>query len=553
MNERTGAQVLVDQLKIHGVDTAFCVPGESYLAVLDCLYDAADTIQLLTCRQEGGAAYAAEAYGKLTGRPGICFVTRGPGATNASIGVHAAKQDSTPMILFVGQVPREQLEREAFQEIDYRQMFGSVAKWVSQIEDARRIPELISRAFHVATSGRPGPVVLALPEDMQLDRVDVADAAPYHTPRAWPSPADTSRLRELLSTAERPMMIVGHCGWSDAGLAALQTFMEANALPTAAAFRCQDLVDNGSDYYVGATGVGGNPQLNARIQEADLLLLVGARPDALSVARYTLMDVPNPQQTLVHVYPDPNEIGRVYRADVPICATLDEFAAAAAAMEPVDGTRWADWRSAARQDFVEYIQPTSVPGPVNFGEVLTHLRDVLPEDAILTNGAGNYTAWCHRFSTFSQPHSQLAPIVGSMGYGVPAAVAAKAAQPERMVVAFAGDGCFLMNGQELATAMKHDLNIICIVINNNMLGTIRMHQERHYPQRVSGTMLVNPDFAAYAEAFGAHGEVVERTADFPAAFERARSAGRPALIELRVDPEALTPTQSLQQVRAESA
>jgi acetolactate synthase-1/2/3 large subunit len=361
-----------------------------------------------------------------------------------------------------------------------------------------------------------------------------------------------ARLRELLAAAQRPLVIVGQCGWTDAGLAALQTFIEANRLPAAAAFRCQDLIDNRSDCYVGATGVGGNPQLNARIQQADLILLVGARPDALSVARYTLMDVPNPQQTLVHVYPDPDELGRVYRAELPICATLTEFAEAAAALEPVDGAAWAEWRQAARQDFQAYIQPTDVPGPVNFGAVLAHLREVLPADAILTNGAGNYTAWCHRFSTFSQPHTQLAPIVGSMGYGVPAAVAAKAAHPERLVVAFAGDGCFLMNGQELATAMMYDMDFICIVVNNNMLGTIRMHQERHYPHRVSGTTLVNPNFAAYAESFGAHGEVVERTEDFSAAFERARSAARAALIELRVDPAALTPTQSLQEVRAES-
>lgn len=551
MNKRTGAQILVDQLKIHGTDTIFCVPGESYLAVLDSLYDAAESIELITCRQEGGAAYAAEAYGKLTGRPGICFVTRGPGATNASIGVHTAHQDSTPMILFIGQVPREQLEREAFQEIDYRQMFSSEAKWVSQIEDAGRIPEVLSRAFHVATSGRPGPVVLALPEDMQHDEVAVADGEPYRPARAWPAPDDLARVRTLMAEAQRPIMIVGKCGWTDAGLADLRKFAEASGIPTAAAFRCQDLLDNRSDCYIGATGVGANPRLNQRVKEADLVLLLGARPDALTVERYTLMDVPRPQQTLVHIYPDPDEIGRIYTPDLPICATLSEAAAALAALEPVSDRAWVDWRTAARQEYLEFIQPTAVPGAVNFGEVLAHLRDVLPADAILTNGAGNYTSWCHRFATFTQPHTQLAPIVGSMGYGVPAAVAAQAVHRDRTVVAFAGDGCFLMNGQEMATAMMHELNIIFIVVNNNMLGTIRMHQERHYPSRVSGTSLVNPDFAAYAAAFGAHGEVVERTEDFPAAFERARNAGRPALIELRVDPEALTPTQSLSAVRAE--
>jgi len=537
---------------MHGADTVFCVPGESYLAVLDALYDASDSIRLITCRQEGGAAYAAEAYGKLTGRPGICFVTRGPGATNASIGVHAARQDSTPMILFVGQVPRDQLERAAFQEIDYRQMFGGIAKWASQIEDARRIPEMISRAFHVATSGRPGPVVLALPEDMQHDRVAAPDAVAYQRAKAWPAPTDLDKLHAMLAAAERPLAIVGQCGWTVDGLAALQTFIEKAQLPTAAAFRCQDLIDNGSDCYIGATGVGANPQLNARVQEADLVLLIGARPDALTVSRYALLDVPQPRQRLGHVYPDPDELGRIYQADLPICATLSEFAHALQSLDPVDGAAWEKWRQAGRAEYLQYIQPTATPGAVNFGEVLAHLRERLPADAIQTNGAGNYTAWCHRFGSFSQPRTQLAPIVGSMGYGVPAAVAAKAVHPERVVVAFAGDGCFLMNGQELATAMKYGLNFICIVVNNNMLGTIRMHQERHYPERISGTTLVNPDFSAYAAAFGAHGEVVERTEDFPAAFERALASGKPALIELRVDPEALTPTQSLSEVRVES-
>lgn len=548
--ERTGAQVLVDQLKLHGVGAAFTVPGESFLAVLDALYDAADTIKLITCRQEGGAAYAAEAYGKLTGKPGIAFVTRGPGATNASIGVHAARQDSTPMILFVGQVPRAQLEREAFQEIDYRQMFGSIAKWASQIEDARRIPEYVSRAFHIATSGRPGPVVLALPEDMQIDRVTVADAVPYQTPRAYPAPADMERIRDLLAQAQRPLMIAGYCGWTVAGIANLRAFVAENNIPVAASFRCQDLIDNECPQYVGSTGVGGNPQLDARVRDADLLLLVGTRPDALTVARYGLMDVPRPRQKLVHVYPDGNELGKVYQADVPVLATLDEFAAAARQMQLLDSAAWSPWLRAARREYEAYIQPTEVPGAVNFGEVLTWLAQRLPTDAIITNGAGVYTAWCHRFGRFYEPFTQLAPIVGSMGYGVPAAVAAKVRHPERIVVSFAGDGCFLMNGQELATAMMYGLNFICVIVNNNMLGTIRLHQERHYPGRVSGTTLVNPDFADYARAFGAHGEVVVATSDFPAAFERALASGKPALIELRVDPEALSPTETLSGVRS---
>ena len=546
---RTGAQVLVDQLRIHGVDAAFCVPGESYLAVLDALYDVSGEIQLITCRQEGGAAYAAEAYGKLTGKPGICFVTRGPGATNASIGVHAARQDATPMILFVGQVPRDQLEREAFQEIDYRQMYGSVAKWASQIEDAARIPEYISRAFHVATSGRPGPVVLALPEDMQRDEVDVADAAPYRIPQAAPTASDLSQMQALLAQAQRPLLIAGHCGWTPEAIMDLRAFARQNNLPAVSAFRCQDLFDNHSDEYVGATGVGGNPKLNKRIQESDLLLMVGARPDALTVNRYTLMEIPHPKQRLIHVYPDPNELGRIYQADLPIAATMAGFAAAARSMPPVDSRAWQEWLSAARTDYLEYIEPTEVPGDVNLGQILVWLKENAPADTIMSNGAGVYTAWCHRFYEFSQPRTQLAPIVGSMGYGTPAAVAAKVVHPERVVISVAGDGCFMMNGQELATAMMYGLNFITIVVNNGMLGTIRMHQERHYPGRVSGTTLVNPDFAVYARAFGAHGEVVARTADFPAAFARALAANRPAVIELRVDPEALSPTETLSGVR----
>lgn len=546
---RTGAQVLVDQLRIHGVDTAFCVPGESYLAVLDALYDVSNTIQLITCRQEGGAAYAAEAYGKLTGKPGICFVTRGPGATNASIGVHAAHQDATPLILFVGQVPRNQLEREAFQEVDYRQMYGSLTKWASQIEDAARIPEYISRAFHVATSGRPGPVVLALPEDMQRDSVDVPDGEPYRVPQAAPTASDMAQLRALLEDAQRPMLLAGHCGWTPAAIGDLRAFVQQNNLPAVAAFRCQDLFDNRSAHYVGATGVGGNPKLNQRIREADLLLIVGARPDALTVDRYTLMQIPRPKQRLIHIYPDPNELGRIYQADLPVAATMAGFAAAARAMPPVESHKWDGWLADARADYLDYIEPTEVPGSVNLGQILAWLKERVPTDTIMTNGAGVYTAWCHRFYEFSQPRTQLAPIVGSMGYGTPAAVAAKVVHPERVVVSVAGDGCFLMNGQELATAMMYGLNFVTVVVNNGMLGTIRLHQERHFPGRVSGTTLVNPDFAEYARSFGAHGEVVEQTEDFPAAFERALASGKPAVIELRVDPEALSPTETLSGVR----
>jgi acetolactate synthase-1/2/3 large subunit len=549
MIERTGAQVLVDQLKIHGVDTVFCVPGESYLAVLDALYDLSETIRLISCRQEGGAAYAGEAYGKLTGKPGICFVTRGPGATNASIGVHTAYQSSSPMILFIGQVPRGHQEREAFQEIDYRRMFGQMAKWVSQIDDPRRIPEYLSRAFHLAVSGRPGPVVLALPEDILTEAVAVPDAGPYRRAKAAPAPEDMLALRELLAGAERPLMIVGLGGWTPEAALDIRAFAQANQLPTAAAFRSQDVVDNRADYYIGATGVGSNPNLNKRIRNADLLLVAGARLDQITTAAYKLIDIPRPKQKLVHVYPDPDELGRVYQADLLINAGMPEFAAAARNLAPVGGSQWAGWARSGREEYLKFIKPTTTPGQLNFGEVLVYLREHLPAETIVTNGAGNYTAWCHRFYEFSVPRTQLAPTNGSMGYGVPAALAAKVVYPDRVVLAFAGDGCFLMNGQELATAMMYGLNIIFIVVNNGMLGTIRMHQERHYPGRVSGSTLVNPDFAAYARAFGAHGEVVEKTEDFPAAFERALAAGRPALIELRVDPEALTPGSTLSATR----
>ena len=551
--KRTGAEVFVDQLKIHGTEAVFCVPGESYLAILDALYDAGDRIKLVTCRQEGGAAFAADAYGKLTGKPGICMVTRGPGASNAAAGLHTARQDSTPLLLCIGQVPREQFNREAFQEIDYRAMFGPLSKWVEQIEDARRIPEIVSRAMHIATSGRPGPVVLVLPEDMQRDVVAVADAAPYQSATAAPTAQGLQTLRQLLREAERPIMLLGREGWaSPEALAQLETFASDNALPVAVSFRAQDQFNNDHPNYIGATGVGGNPLLNKRIEDADLILMVGARPDALTVNRYTVMDVPRPRQTLIHVHPDPNEIGRIYQPDLPICATRAEFAAEVVALPPVEGNNRALWLHEARGEFEEFVVPTSSPGDVNFGEILAFLREHLPHNAIITNGAGNYTGWCHRYFLFRQPGTQLAPINGTMGYGMPAAVAAKTVHPDRPVVCFAGDGCFLMNGQEFATAMKYDLPIVCIVVNNNMLGTIRMHQEMHFPERISGTTLTNPDFAAYAQAFGGYGEVVEKTADFPAAFERAVVAGKPAIVELKVDPEAISVAKTLSEVQADA-
>jgi acetolactate synthase-1/2/3 large subunit len=536
---RTGARILVDQLLVHGVDTVFCVPGESYIAVLDALYEPEQDgrIRLVSARQEGGAAFMAEAYGKLMGRPGVCFVTRGPGASNAAIGIHTAYHDSTPLILFIGQVARGFSEREAFQEIDYRRMFAPIAKWVTQVDDPSRLPELLARAFQLVVSGRPGPVVIALPEDMLDEQAAAADAPPYQRVQAHPGAAQIAAMRRLLSEADRPLLLVGGGDWSAAAAADIRALAQANGLPAVASFRAQDIVDNRAPEYVGALGVGGNPALRGRIEDADLLLVAGDRLSEMVTDDYRLLSVPRPRQRLIHVFPEPSELGRVYQADLPILSGMAEFAAAARAMPPVDGARWAAWAAAARADYEGYLPHEASGGALDLGAVFAYLRERLPHDAIVTNGAGNYTAWCHRFLQFSVYRSQVAPINGTMGYGVPAAVAAKLVHPERMVVAFAGDGCFLMNGQELATAVRHELNIIVVVINNGMYGTIRVHQERRFPGRPIGTGLANPDFARYAEAFGAYGEVVARSEDFAAAFERAAAAGRPALLELRTDPD----------------
>jgi acetolactate synthase-1/2/3 large subunit len=549
---RSGAQVLIDQLRIHGTDTIFGVPGESYLAALDALYAQRNSIRFVICRQEGGAANMAEAYGKLTGKPGICFVTRGPGATNASIGLHTGFQDSTPMILLVGQVAREATDREAFQEIDYRRMFGQMAKWVAQIEDARRIPELVSQAFHTALNGRPGPVVLALPEDMLTDEVEVADAGPYRIARGAPSPGDMAKLREMLDAAQRPMVILGGGGWSAEACADIRAFVEANDLPVCASFRNQDLIDNRHPNYVGDLGVGVGPALGKRIKECDLILAIGPRLGEATTGGYTLFDLPVPKQKLVHVHAGAEELGRVYQATLPINSGMANFAAAARAMKPVDGKRWKAGVAEAHAEYLDNIKPGPLPGAVNMGEVIAWLNKRLPDDAIVTNGAGNYAAFLHRFFQYRGFKTQLAPTSGAMGYGVPAAVAAKIAQPNRMVVSLAGDGCFLMNGQEFATAVQHGANVVIAVIDNGMYGTIRMHQEREYPTRVYGTELKNPDFAAYARAFGGHGETVEKTEDFAAAFERALAAAKPAIIHVKTDPEALTSRITLSKLREQA-
>ena len=548
---RTGGRIVADALRIHGVDTVFCVPGESFLPVIDALYDQRDAIQLVVCRQEGGAAFMAEAYGKLTGEPGVCFVTRGPGATNASIGVHTAFQDSTPMILFIGQVSTEVSEREAWQELDYRRMFGQMSKWVAQIDQAERIPEMVGRAFQVAVSGRPGPVVVALPEDMLGASVAVADGGRHRRVQAHPGREDLERLGSQLGVARRPLMILGGGGWSAEACADLQAFVETFDLPVGCSFRRQDLLDNRHPNYVGDVALGINPKLAQRVRDADLVLAVGTRLGGITTSDYSLLAVPRPHQRLVHVHADSEELGRIYQADLMINAGVREFAAAARALM-APHVAWGDWTKAARADYLAWQRHAPMPGPVDLGEVMALLRETLPADSILTNGAGNYAIWLHRFYQYRGFRTQLAPTSGAMGYGTPAAVAAKLVYPQRTVVCFAGDGCFLMNGQELATAVQYQLAVIFIVVNNGMYGTIRMHQEREFPGRVHGTALVNPDFVALAKAYGAHGELLERTADFAPAFERARAAGRPALLELRIDPEAISPRTTLTELRQEA-
>ncbi|HWL32100.1 MAG TPA: thiamine pyrophosphate-binding protein [Gaiellaceae bacterium] len=550
---RTGGKVLVDQLALHGAELAFCVPGESYLAVLDALYDA--PIRLVTCRHEAAAANMAEAYGKLTGRPGICLVTRGPGATHASIGVHTAYQDSTPLILLIGQVGRDMLEREAFQEIDYRRMFNSMAKWVAQIESAERIPELLARAFSVATAGRPGPVVLALPEDMLVDEVDVADPGPYRPVHTHPGRDELERLRELLDGCERPLVIVGGGKWNAQAAEDMVAFCEANELPVATSFRRQDYVDNGSHVFVGHVGVGIDPALATRVTEADLLLVVGPRLGEMTTGGYTLVEPPLPKQTLVHVHAGAEELGRVYQPTLAIHAGSPEFAAAARGLSvsETQGSARRAWVEAARADHLTTLEPVASPGALNLSEVMAVLRERLPADAIICNGAGNFATWPHRFWPFTRFRTQLAPTSGAMGYGVPAAIAAKIIHPDRTVVGFVGDGDFLMSGQELATAVQERAEVLFLVVDNGMFGTIRMHQEREYPGRVIGTSLTNPDFAAFAASFGVHAARVERTEEFAPALEQALAVGGPALLHLLVDPEAITPHTTLTAVREGTA
>ncbi|MFG1418936.1 thiamine pyrophosphate-binding protein [Xanthobacter sp. V0B-10] len=559
-NIRTGGEILVDALKVHGVDTVYCLPGESFLAALDALAGAAGAIRTIVTRHEAAAANMAEAYGKLTGRPGVCFVTRGPGASHAAIGVHTASQDSTPMVLFIGQVGSDMRQREAWQEVDYPAMFGGMAKWVVEIDRPERIPELVSRAFHVAVSGRPGPVVVALPEDVLAAGAEARDAGAYKRVAAHPGAADMARLRAMLEASAHPLVIVGGGGWDAQACRDIRHFVEAFDLPVAAAFRRQDILDNHNPNYIGHAGLGPSAKLVARIRAADLILAVGPRLGETTTGGYTLFDVPRPAQRFVHVHADPQELGRVYQGDLLINAGMREFAAAAAALK---GKGPAGWRSpmpwsasvkAARAEYLADQTPGAMPGRLDLGAVMEHLRATLPKDAIIANGAGNYAIWVHKFHRYGGFRTQLAPTSGAMGYGLPAAIAAKLHDPRREVVCFAGDGCFLMSGQELITARQYGAGVVVIVVNNGMYGSIRMHQEREYPGRVYATSLENPDFPALAQAYGAFGERVEETAAFADAFARARAFAaeekRPALLELVIDPEAITPSATLSGLRA---
>jgi acetolactate synthase-1/2/3 large subunit len=546
----TGARLVVDALLTHGVERVFCVPGESFLAILDSLHDETSRIQTIVCRHEAAAANMAEAVGKLTGRPGVALVTRGPGATHASIGVHTAFQDSTPMILLIGQCDREHMDREAFQEIDYRRMFGQMAKWVAQIDDPRRIPEYLSHAFHTATSGRPGPVVLALPEDVLSDACEAVPGAPrYQRIAAAPAPAQIERLRELLAASKKPFVIAGGSGWTSEATADFARFAEAWQLPVGCAFRFQDTLDNNHPNYAGDVGLGINPALAARIREADLLFVLGPRMGESTTGGYTLLDIPKTKQTLIHVHQGAEELGRVYSADLPIVSGMPEMVSALVALKPPAVIPWSGSVEAAHDAYLAWRKPRPMLGDVQLGEIMEQLSERLPADAIVTNGAGNYATWLHRHYAYRHYRSQVAPTSGAMGYGVPAAIAAKSLYPDRVVVAFAGDGCFMMSSQELATAMQYHLAVIFVVVNNQQYGTIRMHQERHYPNRVHGTALTNPDFPAYARAFGAHGELVESTAQFMPAFERAVKTGLPSVIEIRIPQDASTPAATLDQVR----
>ncbi len=547
----TAARRIVDTLVMNGIDRVFCVPGESYLAVLDALADVRDRIQVIACRHEAGAANMAEAYGKLTGKPGVCMVTRGPGATHASIGVHTAHQDSTPMILFVGQIALTDRGRGAFQEVDYREVFGGLAKWATEIESPERTVEVVERAFATALQGRMGPVVIALPEDILHADGGPAPFRPVTPAKAALDPAFLEQVRARLAKAERPLLVLGGSGWTEDATAALGDWAERIGLPVALSFRRKDLLSNDRPNYAGDLGLGPNPKLVQRVKDSDLILAIGARLGENPTLGYTLLTREGTARTLVHIHPGAEELGRVWPTLISATADCSLAAHALSAIDP--GRDWQDQATTAHADYQAFIQPVSVTGDVNMSEVIRHLAEVLPADAILTNGAGNFAAWLHRFHRHRAMHTQLGPTSGAMGYGYPAAVAAKSVHPDRDVICIAGDGDYLMTGQEIATAVQYGINVVVVVVDNGTYGTIRMHQEGHYPgaERVIATDLKNPDFVQYAQAFGAFGIRCETTADFPAAFAAARNAGCPALVHLITSAEDIAPNRTITGLRSQ--
>jgi acetolactate synthase-1/2/3 large subunit len=548
---RTGGKLLADALVAQGVTHAFCVPGESYLDLLDGLYSVRNKLTLVTCRFEAGAVHMAEAYGKLTGQPGVAIVTRGPGACHAAIGVHVAQQDSTPLVLLVGQIPVEETDRESFQEVDYRRMFSPIAKWVTQIDDAQRIPELMAHAFDVAVSGRPGPVVVAISEEMQKKLASVPDIGPAPVLPPHPAPEALPRLMAMLAKAQRPLAILGGSRWSAEGRAAIGEFLRANDLPVAVSFRRQGLFDGTSPNYVGDLGVGADAGLVAHAKESDLILAIGTRLGEPVSQGYTLLDMAG-GTPVVHVHPEQSEIGRVYRPALGIVADLNAFALAARATPPVEAPAWAGWTKELRAQREAQAKAPDYEGPLNLAVALQALEQALPPDTIFATDAGNFATWPTRFMHVAEGQDFLGPTNGAMGYGVPAAIGAKVVQPHRTVICFVGDGGFLMTGQEIATAFHHSVAPVILVFNNQMYGTIRMYQERTYPGRVSGTALTNPDFARFIEAFGGHGEVVERTEELVPAVQRAIASGKPALVEIRTNPEQVTNRATIAELREQA-
>lgn len=546
----TGGQALVEALLANGADMAFGVPGESYLAALDALHDASENFRFITCRHEASAANMAEAYGKLTGKPGLCFVTRGPGTTHASIGLHTAFQDSTPMIMLIGQVASDQVEREAFQEIDYRRFLSEVTKWTAEINDPARMSEYVGRAYRVATSGRPGPVALALPEDMLTALCLPQQTIPYSAATAAPNTADMDTVGKLLNKAERPFVLVGGSGWTEQSVSDLQVFAEEKGLPVAVSFRSQDKFDNSHPNYIGDMGIGANPELVAAMQQSDLLLVLGPRLGEMTTDGYRRLKPPVANVPLIHVHQGAEEIGRVYQPDLGIVSSPPNFVAALTSNNIQANPAWADRTEGLRRQYVEWNTPVPNVGSVQIADLYRHMHETLPADTLFCNGAGNYAAWLHRFNRYRGFGTQLAPTSGAMGYGVPAAIAAKIMNPDRPVIACAGDGCFMMSAMELATAVRYDAAVVFLVFNNGMFGTIRMHQEREYPGRISGTDLTNPDFLAFADSFGMPSWRVQETAEFAPALAEALASGKPSLIEIMVDPDAISPTTTITQLRA---